>query len=72
MRPLSSVREGWKELTEEEDKIDRALTIEESVRIYLSLLHAYSPMIQQTRDIFLSEREEYLTTLQQRLKKLLV
>ncbi|HEY4491656.1 MAG TPA: hypothetical protein VI958_06615, partial [Acidobacteriota bacterium] len=70
MRPLDSVRNGWNELAAEEEKIDRALTIEESVRIYLCLIQTYSPFILQTQDLFRREREEYLSTLQQRLKRL--
>jgi hypothetical protein len=65
---------GWREkydlMEQEEDRIYQSLTIEESVKVYLSLCHTFAPLIEETKDIFLAEREEYLNNLQSRMHKL--
>jgi hypothetical protein len=72
MLDLNAWREKWSMIEEEEDRIFSSLTIEESVKIYLSLCHTFAPMIHQTKDIFLHERENYLRDLQLRMQKLTI
>jgi hypothetical protein len=72
MLDLNAWREKWSMIEEEEDRIFSNLTIEESVKIYLYLCHTFAPMIHQTKDIFLHERENYLRELQLRMRKLTI
>jgi hypothetical protein len=70
MRDLRTLREGWDEVEREEYRLANDLTIEESVRIYLSLCNALGPLLKETEDLFRREREDYLIELQMRLRRL--
>ena len=72
MLDLKGWREKWEAMEREEDRIYRKPTIEESVKTYLSLCHTFAPMIEETKNIFLPEREEYLADLQSRMRKLTI
>jgi poly-beta-hydroxyalkanoate depolymerase len=70
MLDLKDWREKWAMIEQEEDRLAREMTVEESVRIYLSLCHSYAPMIEDTRDLFLPDREAYLADWRERMRKL--
>jgi len=64
---------AWREKWEAMDRTDiqslREMTIEESVKIYLSLCHAIAPLIEETRDVFFADRKAYLVELQEQLRR---
>lgn len=64
---------GWREKYEAMDRANlrllREMTIEESVKVYLSLCYSMAPFIEGSKDFFLPERKSYLTELQERLRK---
>lgn len=68
MKNLQLVRESWEAMEREDTRLLREMTIEESVRTFLSLCHTMSPLIDATKDIFLSDRLAYLTELQEKLR----
>ena len=70
MRDLKTLREGWDEVARAERRSTEQLTIEQSVRIYLSLYQAMAPQMEETEETFRREREAYLTELQARLLRL--
>lgn len=70
MRELKTLREGWDEVAREERRSADQLTIEQSVRIYLSLCRDMAPQMLETEDTFRRDREFYLTELQARLRQL--
>ncbi len=72
MPGLEAIRQGWEVIEREEASLARDLTIEQSVEIYLSLCHALAPMIEETKELYLPEREAYLTELQARIHKLAI
>jgi hypothetical protein len=70
MRSLNTHREGWDEIERQRRALDQDLTVEESVRVYLSLYDALGPMMEETEEHFRPEREAYLTEMQTRLRRL--
>lgn len=70
MRSLDKAREGWDEVARQEDRLAQELTIEQSVRIFLSLQDALAPIMDETEALFRSEREAYIAELQARLRRL--
>ncbi len=70
MLDLKGWREKWVMMEQEEDRLAREMTIEESVRLYLSLCHSVAPMIEETKDLFLADREAYLAGWRERMHKL--
>lgn len=70
MLNLKNWREKWALMEQEEDRLARDLTIQESVQLYLALCHAVAPMIEETKDLFLPEREAYLADWRERMRKL--
>jgi hypothetical protein len=70
MRDLKTLREGWDEVAREERRSSEQLTIEQSVRIYLSLCRDMAPLMEETEEAFRRDRESYLTELQARLRRL--
>ncbi|HEU4390960.1 MAG TPA: hypothetical protein VFV34_24355 [Blastocatellia bacterium] len=69
MRELKTLREGWDEIEREELRLAGELTIEESVRIFVSLCEALEPQMRETEELFRRDREAYLTELQARLRR---
>lgn len=69
---LKEWREKWAAIAQEEDRWARKheLTMEESVRLYVSLCQSFAPMIEETKDLFLADREAYLHDWQARMRKL--
>ena len=67
-------REKWAAVEQEEDRWAREhpMTAEESVQIYLSLCQACAPMIEETKELFLPDREAYLRDWQMLMHKLTV
>ena len=65
-------REKWALMEREEDRwaCEHPMTIEESVRTYLSLCHFCAPMLKETEEIFLPDREAYLRDWQELMRKL--
>ncbi len=65
-------REKWAQLEEEEDRIAREneMTVEESVRLYLWMCHSIAPLFEETKEMFLPDREAYLHDWQACLRKL--
>lgn len=70
MRDLRTLREGWDEIEREKYRLADDHSIEQSVRIYLSLCNAMGPLLKETEDLFRREREDYLVELQMRLRLL--
>ncbi|MCI0525706.1 MAG: hypothetical protein L0Y75_10625 [Acidobacteria bacterium] len=70
MLDMKRWREKWAMIEEEEDRLAREMTVEESVRIYLSLCHSLAPMIEETKYFFLPDREAYLDDWRERMHKL--
>ncbi len=70
MRTLSSLREGWDAFEEEETRLLRAMTVQESMRQWLMLQEAFEPQLQQTAALFAPERWAALAELQARLRRL--
>lgn len=70
MRDLKTLREGWDEVARAERNSTEQLTMEQSVRIYLSLYLTMAPQMEETEEIFRRDREAYLTELQERLLRL--
>lgn len=62
-------REQWAAMEQAEMRSLRAMTVEESMKIYLSLCQAMAPFIEETKDVFLADRRAYLLELQERLRK---
>ena len=70
MRDLKTLREGWDDVAREERQSAQQLTIEQSVRIYLSLCREMAPLMEESEEVFRRDREAYLTELQERLLRL--
>lgn len=70
MRDLKTLREGWDEVEREESRLADHLTLEQSVRIFLSLCGTMEPLMKETEALFRRDREAYLTELQARLRRL--
>jgi len=69
MLDLKGWRDKYEAMEREEDRIYRKPTIEQSVKLYLSLCHAAAPMIEETKYDSVIEKEEYLIQLQSRIHK---
>ncbi|MCX6031005.1 MAG: hypothetical protein NT169_17120 [Chloroflexi bacterium] len=70
MRELSSLREGWDTFQEEETRLLRAMTVQESMRQWLMLQEAFEYQLLQTTALFAPERRAALAELQARLQRL--
>lgn len=70
MRDLSILREGWEAIEAEETRLLRALTVQESVRQWLSLQRSFETQLQQTATLFGPERRAAFAQLQDRLHRL--
>ena len=70
MRDLSSVREGWEAAEEAKWESLRALTVQESLEIWLGLQQAFEPQLQETAPLFAEDRRQALVELQERLQRL--
>ena len=70
MRDLSALREVGDALEEEETRLLRALTVQESLRQWLELQMAFEWQLQQTAHLFAQDRWDALAELQARLQKL--
>ena len=70
MRDLKTHRQGWDEVEREERRLADDLTIEQSVRIFISLCDSMAPLMKETEELFRPEREAYLIELQERLRRL--
>ncbi len=69
-RDLRRVREGWDEVTAEETRLLRRMTVQESLAHWLALQRAFEPQFRETEPLFRAERMAYLEELQRRLAKL--
>ncbi len=63
-------RDQWDEIKDEETRLLRQMTIQESLQHLLTLQRAMEPQYQQTEELFRAARLEYLAELQRRLAKL--
>jgi hypothetical protein len=70
MRDLKTHRQGWEEIEREQRRFADDLTIDQSVRIFLSLCDTMAPLMKETEELFRNEREAYLAELQARLRRL--
>jgi hypothetical protein len=70
MRDSSALREDWATITVEETRLLRALTVQESVRQWLSLQRSFEAQLQQTAALFGPERQAALAQLQDQLHRL--
>jgi len=69
MLDVKSWREKWEAMDRADIKSLREMTIEESVKIYLSLCHTIEPLTEEARDFFFANRKAYLVELQGRLRR---
>ncbi len=60
MRDLSVLRVGWEAIEAEETRLLRALTVQESVRQWLSLQRTFEAQLQDTAALFAPERQTAL------------
>ncbi|MBI3763890.1 MAG: hypothetical protein HY260_18765 [Chloroflexi bacterium] len=70
MRPLSSLRDGWDAIEEEEVRLLRSMPIHESVREYLALRAEFEPWLREAEAREGDERLARLAELQDRLRRL--
>ena len=70
MQDLSTLHTRWAEIEEEETRLLREMSIEESLRIYAMLYDAFAPRFQAEEQAHLIEREAELIERQRRLVKL--
>lgn len=66
---IKTRHQKWDAMDRANSQLLREMTIEESVKAYLSLLHSMAPFIRETQDLFLPERRAYLVEFQDRLRK---
>ncbi len=70
MRGLSTLRESQNAFEADETRLLQSMTVQESIRQWLALQHAFEPQLQQTAALFAPERQAVLTQLQLRLRRL--
>jgi len=70
MCDLSVLRQNGDAFEEEETRLLRALTVQESLRQWLELQMAFEWQLQQTAHLFEQDRQDALAELQARLQKL--
>lgn len=70
MSNLSIVRESWNLAQKEEKRLLRSLTVQESLDQWLQLQRAFEWQLQQTAEIFETDRRTALVDLQKRLQSL--
>ncbi len=70
MGELSTSREGWDAFEEEETRLLRRVTIQESFRQWLALQQTFEAQLEQTAVLFGPERWAGLVELQARLRRL--
>jgi len=70
MADLSTLRDGWDLLEDEEIRLLRSLTVQESLSQLVQLQAAFEWQIQQTEALFGPARREALAELQSRLRRL--
>ena len=67
---LDTLREGWSVVEADETRLLRGMTIQESIRLWLTLQRAFERQLQQTAALFGPERRIALAELQLRLRRL--
>lgn len=70
MADLSTLRDGWDMLEDEETRLLCSLTVQESLSQWQQLQEAFEWQIQQTEALFGPERREALVELQSRIRRL--
>jgi len=69
-RPLASLRQDWERVEREEARLLSALSIADSVRLYLDLQSQFEESLEATERFFRQERLAHLAELQKRLLRL--
>jgi ABC-type uncharacterized transport system ATPase component len=64
---LSGVRENWDLAQKQEKRLLRTMTVQESLALWGQLQRAFEWQLQQTAEIFESDRQAALVDLQKRL-----
>jgi hypothetical protein len=70
MRGLAALREGWEEVEVEETRLLRSMTVEDSIRQWLTLQRSFEAQLQQTVAMFGPDRWAALAELQARLRRI--
>lgn len=70
MQDLKSLREGWEFAEQEEIRLLRCMTAQESLRQWAMLQAAFEPQLRATQALFAEERRQALAELQARLRRL--
>jgi len=70
MQDLKSLREGWEFAEQEEIRLLRRMTVQESLRQWAMLQAAFEPQLRATEALFAEERRQALAELQARLCRL--
>ena len=70
MPDLTILREGWDLIEQEELRLLRAMTIQESIDHWLQLQRAFEWQLTNTANLFEGERQNALVELQSRLYRL--
>lgn len=69
MQDLKSLREGWEFAEDEETRLLRRMTIQESLRQWAMLQAAFEPQLRATQTLFADERRQALAHLQAVLRR---
>jgi hypothetical protein len=70
MQDLQPLREGWEFTEQEETRLLRRMTVQESLRWWAMLQAAFEPELRATQALFADERRQALAGLQERLRRL--
>ena len=70
MHQLKSHREGWELLEQEETRLLRRMTVQESLHHWAMLQAAFEPQLRATEALFAEERRLAVAELQARLRRL--
>lgn len=70
MQQLRTLREGWETVVAEETQLLRNLSVQKSIRQFLSLQETFEPQLQATPHLFAEQRWAALAELQARLRRL--
>jgi hypothetical protein len=64
------LHQDWDLIEKEETRLLRAMTVQESLGVFLSLQMSFEWQLQQTASLFAPERESAMIELQNRLRRL--
>jgi hypothetical protein len=69
MQDLKALRRGWESVEQEETRLLREMTAQESLRQWAMLQAAFEPQLRATQALFADDRRQALAELQARLRR---